>query len=82
MLSDPQTRDDFTQRRLQRLELRCRRAHFVLAGARAVYESLGAMPYAQEPALRQALQRVERAQEALVDIQSMIEYLEDSGNDA
>ncbi len=82
MLSDPQTRDDFTQRRLQRLELRCRRAHFVLAGARAVYESLRAVPYAQEPTLRQALQRVERAQEALVDIQSMIEYLEDSGNDA
>ena len=74
---DLQTQDDFTQRRLQRLELRCRRAHFVLAGAQSVYESLRAMPGAGELRLRQGLQRVEQAQELLVDIQSTIEYLED-----
>jgi len=72
-----QTEDDFAQRRLQRLELRYRRAHFVLAGAQAVYESLRAMPGAGELRLRQALERVEQAQELLVDIQSTIEYLED-----
>jgi len=73
MPPDPQTHDDFTQRRLQRLELRYRRAHFVLAGAQAAYESLRATPGAGELRLRQALQRVE----LLVDIQSAIEYLED-----
>jgi hypothetical protein len=82
MLSDAQIPDDFMQRRLQRLELRRRRAHFVLAGALAVYESLRAMPHAQEPVLRQALQRIERAQQAQEDIQSMLEYLEDDGNGA
>ena len=77
MPPDPQTHDDFTQRRLQRLELRYRRAHFVLAGAQAAYESLRATPGAGELRLRQALQRVDQAQELLVDIQSAIEYLED-----
>lgn len=72
-----QTQDDFAQRRLQRLQLRYRRAHFGLAGARALYESLRAMPGAGELRLRQALQRVEQAQELLVDSQSTIEYLED-----
>jgi hypothetical protein len=82
MLGELQDWDGFAQRRLQRLDLRCRRAHFILAGARATYESLRAMPCAQEPALRQAQQQLERAQQALTDIQSMIEYLEDDGNDA
>jgi hypothetical protein len=74
---DQQNQDDFTQRRLQRLELRYRRAQFVLAGAQAVYESLRAMPRPDELRLRQALHRVEQAQELLVDIQCTIEYLED-----
>ena len=77
MSNELQSHDDFMQRRLQRLELRHRRAHFVLAGARAAYESLRELPGADELRLRQALQRIERAQEQLVDIQSTIEYLED-----
>jgi hypothetical protein len=77
MSRDLQNQDDFKQRRLQRLELRYRRAQFVLAGAHAVYDSLRAMPHADELRLRQALQRMEQAQELLVDIQCTIEYLED-----
>ncbi len=74
---EQQNQDDFTQRRLQRLELRYRRAQFVLAGAQAVYDSLRAMPVVDELRLRQALQRVEQTRELLVDIQCTIEYLED-----
>ena len=74
---DQQNQDDFTQRRLQRLELRYRRAQFVLAGAQAVYDSLRSMPVVDELRLRQALQRVEQTRELLVDIQCTIEYLED-----
>ena len=77
MALDLQIQDDFRQRRLQRLELRYRRAHFVLAGAHAVCEKLRKQPYADESGLRQALQRIEQAQEALVDIQSIIETLND-----
>ena len=77
MLPEPQTHDDFTQRRLERLELRYRRARFVLAGTQTAYKSLRATPGAGELRLRQALQRVEQAQELVVDIQSAIEYLED-----
>ena len=74
---DQQNQDDFTQRRLQRLELRYRRAQFVLAGAQAVYDSLRSMPVVDELRLRQALQRVEQTRELLLDIQCTIEYLED-----
>jgi hypothetical protein len=77
MPGNPQSHDDFTQRRLERLQLRYRRAHFVLAGAQALYESLRVTPGAGELRLHQALQRVEQAQELLVDIQSAIEFLED-----
>jgi hypothetical protein len=80
MALEPQIQDDFTQRRLQRLELRYRRAQFVLAGAAAVYQSLRETLYPDPCRLRQAQQRVEQAQEALVDIQSIIEYLEDREN--
>jgi hypothetical protein len=74
---DQQNQDDFKQRRLQRLELRYRRAQFVLAGAQAVYDSLHAMPVVDELRLRQALQRVGQTRELLLDIQCTIEYLED-----
>jgi chromosome segregation ATPase len=80
MALEPQIQDDFTQRRLQRLELRYRRAQFVLAGAQAVYQSLREAPYPGARRLLQAQQRIEQAQEALVDIQSIIEYLEDREN--
>jgi hypothetical protein len=74
---EQQNQDDFKQRRLQRLEMRYRRAHFVLAGAQAVYDSLRATPVVDELRLRQALQRVEQTRELLLDIQCTIEYLED-----
>lgn len=74
---DQQNKDDFTQRRLQRLELRYRRAQFVLAGAQSVFDSLRALPVVDELRLHQAQQRVEQTQELLVDIQCTIEYLED-----
>ena len=77
MTHNLQTKDDYMQRRLERLELRYRRGRFVLAGARAAYESLRETPGARELQLRHALQRVGQAQEQLVDIQSTIEYLED-----
>jgi hypothetical protein len=77
MTRDLPTRDDFVQRRLERLQLRLRRARFILAGARAAHESLRAMPAASELPLRHAVQRVEQAQEQLLDIQSTIEFLED-----
>jgi len=69
--------EDFTERRLQRLELRYRRAHLVLAGARAVYESLREMPRCDAVRLEQARQRLERAQQQISDIQHTIEGLED-----
>jgi hypothetical protein len=74
---DQPNQDDFKQRRLQRLELRYRRAQFVLAGAQAVYDSVRAMPVVDELRMRQALQRVEQTRELLLDIQCTIEYLED-----
>jgi ribosomal 50S subunit-associated protein YjgA (DUF615 family) len=77
MPRDPRTNDDHLERRLERLEQRYRRARFVLAGAKAVYESLREMPGADQLQLRQALQRVEQAQQQLVDINSGIEFLED-----
>ena len=77
MSFDMESDDDFARRRLQRLEHRYRRAQNVLAGARAAYGSLRELPGAGELQLRQALQRVERAQELLTDIQTTIEFWED-----
>ena len=82
MLLGLHPQDEFTQRRLQRLELRYRRAQFVLAGAQAVYESLRQMPHTDPLRLDQARLRIERAQESLLDIQSIIEYLEDGDHAA
>ena len=77
MSSELQSHEDFIQRRRQRLELRHRRAQFILAGAQAAYEAVRKMPCADNSGLREALQRIERAREQLVDIQSAIEFLED-----
>jgi len=52
MSPDPHIPDDFTQRRLERLELRYRRAQFVLAGAQAVYQSLRETAYPEPSRLR------------------------------
>ena len=80
MTRDLPGQDEYMQRRLERLELRLRRARFILAGAQAAHQSLREMPAAGELPLRQALQRVEQAQEQLVDIQSAIEFLEDQAD--
>ena len=77
MSFDMELDDDFAHRRLQRLEHRHRRAQNVLGGAKAVYESLREVPGACEIQLRQALQRVEQAQEQLADIRTTIEFWED-----
>lgn len=77
MTHDLPGKDEYMQRRLERLELRLRRARFVLAGAQAAYQALRETPAAGGLQLRQALQRVEQAQEQLVDIQSAVEFLED-----
>jgi hypothetical protein len=69
--------DEFAQRRLQRLEHRYRRVQNALAGAGAVYESLRELPDVSELQLRLALQRVERAQQDLLEIQRAIERCED-----
>ena len=60
--------DDLSQRRLQRLEQRLRRAQNVLAGARALYGSLRESRGAGECQLHQALLQVERAQRTVTDI--------------
>ena len=77
MLREMQFDDDLAQRRLQRLEHRYRRAQNALAGAGAVYESLREVPGASELQLRQALERAERAQQVLLQIQRAIELFED-----
>jgi len=76
MSFDLELDDDLAQRRLQRLEHRYRRAQNVLAGARAHYGSLGTVQGVSEFKLRQAQQRVDRAQQELADIQSAIELME------
>lgn len=76
MSLDLEMNDDLAQRRLQRLEHRYRRAQDVLTGARANYGSLGQVRGVSEVKLRQALQRVERAQQELADIQRAIELVE------
>ena len=77
MSFDMELDDDFAHRRLQRLEHRYRRAQNVLTGAKAVFESLREVPGVSDLQLRQALQRAERAQQDLVDIQRAIELCED-----
>jgi hypothetical protein len=77
MLRDMELDDDVSQRRLQRLEHRYRRAQNALTGASAVYESLREVPGASELQLRQAAERFELAQQVVLDIQRAIELYED-----
>jgi septal ring factor EnvC (AmiA/AmiB activator) len=69
--------DDYAQRRLERLEVRYRRAKYVLAGAQAQYHALRKTTDATEGQLIQSVNRVRRAREQLEDILSTIEFLED-----
>lgn len=74
--------DEVLERRLQQLEHRFRRAQNALAGARASYGSLREMPGATALQLHLALQRVQRAQAQLAELQRAIELVEDRGNAA
>lgn len=76
MSFDLELEDDLAQRRLQRLEHRYRRAHNVLAGARANYGSLREVRGVGEIQLQQALRRVERAQQELAAVESAIELVQ------
>jgi len=79
MSFDMEFDDDLAQRRLHRLEHRCRRAQNALGGARAVYGALRELPGASALQLHQALQQVERMQQTLADIQFDIEHAEAQG---
>jgi hypothetical protein len=70
---DLEFEDDLGQRRLRRLEQRCRRARETLADARAAYGTLLELPNASETQRYQALRQVEIAQQRLADIQFDIE---------
>lgn len=74
---DMEIDDDFEQRRLQRLEQRFRRAQFVLIGAQAAFASLRSMPGVNPLQLLHGAEKVQRAQQQLIDAQSAIEFLED-----
>jgi septal ring factor EnvC (AmiA/AmiB activator) len=69
--------DDYAQRRLERLELRYRRAQFVLEGLQSQHQSLRRLPGVSQQELSQSINRVHRAREQLEDILSTIEFLED-----
>jgi septal ring factor EnvC (AmiA/AmiB activator) len=79
---DLEPEDDYAQRRLERLELRYRRAQFVLAGAHAQYHALRKTVGVTEGQLTEAINRVRRAREQLEDILSTIEFLEDQSYSA
>lgn len=69
--------DDYSQRRMQRLENRYRRAQFILSGAQAQYQALSNTYGVTEAELTSARHRLKRAREQLEDILSTIEFLED-----
>ena len=74
--------DDYAQRRLEQLELRHRRAQFVLAGAESQYQSLRQTAGTSQSELTRAVNRLRRAREQLEDILSTIEFLEDQSYSA
>ena len=69
--------DDYAQRRIERLEMRYRRAQYILAGAQAQYHALRKSIGVPEGRLIQSINRVRRAREQLEDILSTIEFLQD-----
>jgi hypothetical protein len=81
MPSDMELDEDFSERRLRRLELRYRSAQSALAEARALYASLEETPGATDLHRHQAQQRVQRAARQMLDIQKAIDQLEDAGWD-
>ena len=75
---DMELDEDFSERRLRRLELRYRSAQSALAEARALYASLQEMPSTTDLQRHQAQQRVHRAARQMLDIQKAIDRIEDS----
>jgi hypothetical protein len=76
---DTELSEDFSERRLRRMELRFRSAQSALAEARALYASLVEVPSATDLQCHQAQQRVQRAARQMLDIQKALDSLEDSG---
>lgn len=74
--------DNYAQRRLERLELRYRRAQFILGGVQAQYNALRKQPGVSQSELTQSVNRLRRAREQLEDILSTIEFLEDQNYSA
>jgi hypothetical protein len=74
--------DDYAQRRLERLELRYRRAQFLFAGAQTQYHSLCQSLGVSQNELTQSVNRLRRAREQLEDILSAIEFVEDQNYSA
>ena len=68
--------EDFSERRLRRLELRYRSAQSALAEARALYASLEEIPNATDLQRHQAELRVQRAARQMLDIQKVLDQLE------
>lgn len=81
MSFDMELDEDFSERRLRRLELRYRSAQTALAEARAQYASLEEIPGTTDLQRHQAQQRVQRAARQMLDIQKAIDVLEDTGWD-
>jgi hypothetical protein len=79
---DMELDEDFSERRLRRLELRYRSAQSALAEARAQYASMAEMPGTTDLQRHQAELRVQRASRQMLDIQKAIDQLEDSGWDS
>jgi hypothetical protein len=76
MSFDMELDEDFSERRLRRLELRYRSAQSALAEARALYASLEEIPNATDLQRHQAELRVQRAARQMLDIQKVLDQLE------
>jgi hypothetical protein len=74
--------DDYAQRRLEQLELRYRRAQFVLAGAQSQHQALCNTFGVPQSEMIRSVNRLRRAREQLEDILSTIEFLEDQNYSA
>lgn len=81
MSFDMELDEDFSERRLRRLELRYRSAQSALAEARALCASLEEIPGTTDLQRHQAQQRVQRAARQMLDIQQAIDTLEQSEGD-
>jgi hypothetical protein len=77
MAFDAEPEDDYTRRRIERLEMSYRRAQGVLAGAQAQYYTLRKTLGTSEAQLTDSINRLHRAREQVEDILSTIEFLED-----